>query len=772
MKAILCSFATLSFIGSLFGQTYLPKWKEFPDQRIVLRGGYAFDPIRNRAVFFGGGWRQYSQKYLPPISKKTREYDFKSNRFLLRETKNHPPPLVNPGMAWDPNLKGVLLFGGSINETLKLSNQTWFYDGLDWKQLKPKHVPPKRYAMTLATDLIRKRVVMWGGAEHFMTFGAPPPTLRDTWEWDGRDWIQKFPKISPTPRFGFDMVFLPGKNQVFLYSGYRNSFGAYSDPIPWFWDGKNWEKGTEPKQKLFVNRQTPFYKPRRYLATNQLDRKVYILAYEKGNRYHGGRTHLFRWENQDWKEVLHPRFPSDFGAEHFLSTSWGVVCFGGFLKSGYLRGDIYGLRFDGKALFQLKGHLYPKGPRSVVYDKKRDQALFIDSFDFSLPGKPYTATATTWALRGNAFVPLQRGDPKGPWIYGDPLTVFHEGLGEPFMVEARRKTYWGEPKRQTWLWNGKGWIAQFAGNPLMTLPLALAYDRDRGTPLILDAQGYLWDWRPKKGWNRIPKSKTPIAPNPYVMKMAYDPSRKRLVLNGLGNGELYEWDGKQWFTLKPSPAPSPRYSTLTYVKELGGILMVGGEARNHTIALRDAWVWNGKSWKQLNFLVDNEMMELDFWKICFDSKRRRLLGALNTRYDPLTSVHSALLELPFPNLELDPPLVRTGGRITLDGRLKGQAGNLFVLLFSDGLWPGIELSPIAAGGKSLIFPLKPSSFFDVSLRAGLQSIVDRQDNVKWTIPIPNVPALFGKQIYWAGLTVNRQGKVGMVTNPVRMEIVR
>ncbi len=772
MKTVFFSLVTLSFMGPLFGQTYFPKWKEFPDQRIVPRGGYAFDPIRNRAVFFGGGSRGASnQLYKSFITKKTREYDFKTNRFILRETKHHPPPLVHFGMAWDPNLKGIIIFGGSINETKNLSNQTWFYDGLDWKLLKPKHVPPKRYYMTLATDPIRKRVVMWGGLEHFVTLGSLPPTLRDTWEWDGKDWIQKFPKISPTPRFGFDMVFLPGKNKVFLYSGFRNGFGVYSEPIPWYWDGKNWEKGKEPKQKLFVNRQAVYCKPRRYLAANLFDRKAYILAYEKGNRYHGGRTHLFRWENQDWKEVSQPRFPSDFGVDHFLSTSRGVVFFGGFFKSGYLRGDTYGLRFDGKTLSQLKAHLYPKGPRSVVYDKKRDQVLFIDSFDFPLPGKPYTASATTWALRGNEFVPLQRGDPKGPWIYGDPLTVFHEGLGEPFMVEARRKTNWGEPKRQTWLWNGRGWLLQVAGNPLMTLPLALAYDRDRGAPLILDAHGYLWEWRQKKGWSKIPKSKAPIHPNPYVMKMAYDPSRKRLVLNGLGNGELYEWDGKKWYTFRPSPAPSHRYSTLTYVQELGGILMVGGKDRNLSIPLLDAWLWNGQSWKKLKFLVDDEIKELDFWGVCFDSKRRRLLGALNG-FPGSFLVHSLLLELQLPNLELDRPLVSRGGRITLNGRLDGQAGNIFVLLFSDGIWPGIELRPIAAGGKSLLFPLKPSSLFDVSLRAGLQSIVDPLDKVKWTLPIPIVPALFRKPIYLAGLTVNRQGKVGMVTNPVRMEIVR
>jgi hypothetical protein len=42
----------------------------------------------------------------------------------------------------------------------------------------------------MATDLLRSRVVMFGGT-----------TVSDTWEWDGADWLQRTPLTAPAARY-------------------------------------------------------------------------------------------------------------------------------------------------------------------------------------------------------------------------------------------------------------------------------------------------------------------------------------------------------------------------------------------------------------------------------------------------------------------------------------------------------------------------------------------------------------------------------------------
>jgi hypothetical protein len=546
---------------------------------------------------------------------------------------------------------------------------------------------------------------------------------------------------------------------------------TFSDLFPWYWDGKNWFKGKIPNNSLFgTTRYNPKYFPvgNGYLALNPKDQKVYAIFQEEPSRYKKRSMHSFVWEKGDWVEKKGPIFPYEFTGYIFGSAVHDLVILGGRFQYGFLEGDIHGLHYDGVSLKPIKGHFFPKETRGIVYDKKRDQVLCIDPADYPPRGTHLTGTPTTWALRGEDFVRLQYQDPKGPWVFGLPLLAFHEELGEPFMVESRRSRLgFKEPRRNCWLWNGKGWQIQLGGKPLMVQPTALTYHRDRKTPIVLGKKGFLWEWTRKGGWSKLPNSKTPNTPE-YVMTMAYDPSRKRIVLSGHGNGELYEWDGTLWRTLRPKPAPLPRYSHLKYVEDLGGIVMVGGADRNHSVFLRDTWVWNGKSWKQLNVQVDPDLPELELWGFCFDSKRRRLVGAKKMYLDNA----SRIIQLQLPSLESDRSLLHVGQSFTLHGRLKGQAGNLFVLLFSEGLWPGIELQPISALQQSMILPLKPTPLFDVGLRAGLQVIVNRQESIRWTIPVPRDTALYGFRSYWAGLPINPQAKVEMVTNPVGVEFGR
>ena len=74
----------------------------------------------------------------------------------------------------------------------------------------------------------------------------PPGTvdiLRDTWEWDGAAWTQRFPAHNPGGRQYHKLVFDTNRNLVLLFGGYIQ-FGGPDDAPPnnevWGYDGNDW----------------------------------------------------------------------------------------------------------------------------------------------------------------------------------------------------------------------------------------------------------------------------------------------------------------------------------------------------------------------------------------------------------------------------------------------------------------------------------------------------------------------------------------------------
>lgn len=78
----------------------------------------------------------------------------------------------------------VVLFDGSYGAFY--GNQTWVWDGFNWTQKFPAHVPPARVGQGIAYDPVHQQVVMFGGVGSDNII-----PLADTWIWDGADWTQK-----------------------------------------------------------------------------------------------------------------------------------------------------------------------------------------------------------------------------------------------------------------------------------------------------------------------------------------------------------------------------------------------------------------------------------------------------------------------------------------------------------------------------------------------------------------------------------------------------
>src|SRR5262249_35721080 len=95
------------------------------------------------------------------------------------------------GMATDPLTRRPLLFGGSAAynwfATPFADADAWRWNGSAWYRLPTTAAPAAVDAMLMASDPLRRRVVLFANA-------AVPPA---TWQWDGRDWTLLAPVASP-----------------------------------------------------------------------------------------------------------------------------------------------------------------------------------------------------------------------------------------------------------------------------------------------------------------------------------------------------------------------------------------------------------------------------------------------------------------------------------------------------------------------------------------------------------------------------------------------
>jgi hypothetical protein len=122
------------------------------------------------------------------------------------------PARLDFAMAYDSVRSRTVAFGGHYGGTLY--NDTWEWDGSAWTQSMPSSSPQGRVDHALAFDSVRQRVVLFGG-----NAGFGNNYLNDTWEWDGTSWLQRFPALSPDPRFEHAMVFDSQRGRLVLYSG-------------------------------------------------------------------------------------------------------------------------------------------------------------------------------------------------------------------------------------------------------------------------------------------------------------------------------------------------------------------------------------------------------------------------------------------------------------------------------------------------------------------------------------------------------------------------
>jgi hypothetical protein len=198
-----------------------------------------YDAKRERIVLFGG---QVGAGSLAD----TWEYD--GNDWTKIATAATPPERVAHALVFYPSRGRIVLFGGTDFKSRRTFNDTWEYDGKNWTELKPANAPEGRFHHALAFDAKRKQLVLFGG-----NAAVPPldsekfkaGQRNDTWIFDGRDWRAAAAPGAPPKRDHHALAFDFGTKKVVLFGGFAGGFtdGTYLGDT-WTWDGKRWRELT------------------------------------------------------------------------------------------------------------------------------------------------------------------------------------------------------------------------------------------------------------------------------------------------------------------------------------------------------------------------------------------------------------------------------------------------------------------------------------------------------------------------------------------------
>ncbi len=128
-------------------------------------------------------------------------------------------------MAYDPQVREVLLFGGvrgNFYWDIPVPGDTWAWNGTNWTELHPSVSPPARYVASMAYDPQIRALVLFGGTSGTSEtefFLGPQQVFGDTWAWKGANWIRLHPSVSPPPRSGASMAYDAATKSLVLFGG-------------------------------------------------------------------------------------------------------------------------------------------------------------------------------------------------------------------------------------------------------------------------------------------------------------------------------------------------------------------------------------------------------------------------------------------------------------------------------------------------------------------------------------------------------------------------
>jgi hypothetical protein len=472
-----------------------------------------------------------------------------------------------PQLAYDPVNGGLLSFGPG--PSIGQQNETWLFRSGAWRQLRPVASPSARAHHALATDLLRQRVVMFGGQDFAFS--------QETWEWDGSNWTRANPATIPPARSGPAMAYDRARGLVVMFGGYGAGSGALQDT--WEWDGQDWRAHTPAVSPAARGGHEMVY---------DSTRGVTLLC---GGLVSVPFADLWAWDGTVWRLLANQSVPARTGHAMAFDERRGVLVVHGGTGATSALDDLW--EWDGTGWNQRSSGPSARHTHAMAYDPLLGATVLFAG------NGPRGANSETWIWDGTQWTDLGTGSPPPVQFAAmarssaAPGILLFGGFGGRGMQDG------------TWHWDGDRWHELVSTNtPRARYRLALAHDalRDRTVLFGGDAGqcvelGDTWEWG-AAGWQQMSPATSPGSR--VFHAMAGDARRGRIVLfggtqRGTVLADTWEWDGTDWVARGFGP-PGRFTHGMAYDSARGVVVVFGG--RSSLGDLNDTWEWDGTTWRQ------------------------------------------------------------------------------------------------------------------------------------------------------------------------------
>jgi len=278
----------------------------------------------------------------------------------------------------------VLLFGG-VNDW----DYTWGWNGTQWTQMHPRVSPPGRYGASAAYDPETRMVMLFGGRTEQ---GRP---VHDTWGWNGTGWVQLDSGAGgPTPGEGSDMAWDSALSEMVLTtaSGVIGAPGA-----TWVWAGNRWARpagGDLPSGA--------FYSPMWFDPTTHW--LIAVACCEDLPPVSGAVNTTWRWDGGKWSLLStpadSPQSASTMALDPALNSLVLCTCDGSVLGAAQL------LAWYRSGWISLSATPLPVNGGVEVTDADRHQLVLLGSA--SSGREPGAVPAEVWTLTGSTWQRIDR----------------------------------------------------------------------------------------------------------------------------------------------------------------------------------------------------------------------------------------------------------------------------------------------------------------------------------------------------------------------------
>jgi hypothetical protein len=310
--------------------------------------GFAFDPIDNYTVLFGGctaGNYWYST-----CTPSNATWTYRNGTWAQLHPPTSPPARYYTGLTWDVADGVLVLFGG--NGSNGFLNDTWTFVHGNWTQVLPTQSPPVTAAAAMAYDPVSHQVVLYGG-ESFRTLtnlatesyiGAD---RSDTWAYSGGAWtnITGANSTNPGPRDSSSLAYDRQDGGLVLFGGFTWLSGGANYADTWLFrlgagGVANWTLLSPVASPAGRNNGAFAYDP-------QLDAAVLFGGHDSYSFYNDtwlyNHSASWNWISSSGSNLSSPLAPSVRwgsqlaydGADNCLILFGGYTGPGGYSTSGY-----------------------------------------------------------------------------------------------------------------------------------------------------------------------------------------------------------------------------------------------------------------------------------------------------------------------------------------------------------------------------------------------------------------------------------------------------